>query len=135
MEEVIVAAMTPRSVLLVEDNDALRGLVADTLRNAGFSVRSLRLAAQTFDELRVSTPDVIVLDLAMPHGSLQGTEVLAQLRDDEVGRDIPVIIVSGLGDLVNADVARRLGVKAILAKPLISLNDLITTIRQIDVSP
>ena len=95
MQEVIVAAMTPRSVLLVEDNDALRGLVADTLRNAGFSVRSLALAAQTFDELRVSTPDVIVLDLGMPHGSLQGTEVLAQLRDDEVGRDIPVIIVSG----------------------------------------
>ena len=135
MQEVIVAAMTPRSVLLVEDNDALRGLVADTLRNAGFSVRSLALAAQTFDELRVSTPDVIVLDLGMPHGSLQGTEVLAELRDDEVGRDIPVIIMSGLGDLVNADVARRLGVKAILAKPLISLDDLITTIRRIDVSP
>ena len=135
MQEVIVAAMTPRSVLLVEDNDALRGLVADTLRNAGFSVRSLALAAQTFDELCVSTPDVIVLDLGMPRGSLQGTEVLAQLRDDEVGRDIPVIIVSGLGDLVNADVARRLGVKAILAKPLISLDDLITTIRRIDVSP
>jgi len=133
MQEVIVGAMTPRSVLLVEDNDALRGLVADTFRNAGFSVRSLPLAAQTLDELRVSTPDV--LDLGMPHGSLQGTEVLAQLRDDEVGRDMPVIIVSGLGDLVNADVARRLGVKAILAKPLISLDDLITTIRRIDVSP
>ena len=46
-----------------------------------------------------------------------------------------MIILSGLGDLVNRDVARRLGVKAILTKPLISLNDLITTIRQIDVSP
>jgi CheY-like chemotaxis protein len=128
-------AMSPRSVLLVEDDDALRGLVADTLRDAGFSVRSLPLAAQTFDALRVSTPDVIVLDLGMPSGSLQGTEVLAQLREDEVGRDIPVIIVSGLVDLVNPDVARRLGVKAILAKPLLSLDDLITTIRRIDVSP
>jgi DNA-binding response OmpR family regulator len=135
MEEIIAGAMWPRSVLLVEDDDELRGLVADTLREAGFSVRSLPLAAQTFDELRVSTPDVIVLDLGMPHGSLQGTEVLVQLREDEVGQDIPVIILSGLGDLVNRDVARRLGVKAILTKPLISLNDLITTIRQIDVSP
>ena len=134
MEEIIAGAMSPKSVLLVEDDDELRGLVADTLRDAGFSVRSLPLAAQTFDELRVSTPDVIVLDLKMPHGSLQGTEVLVQLRDDEVGRDIPVIILSGLGDLVNRDVARRLGVKAILAKPL-SLKDLITTIRLIDVSP
>ena len=134
MQEVIVAAMTPRSVLLVEDNDALRGLVADISATPNFQC-GRSAAAHTFDELRVSTPDVIVLDLGMPHGSLQGTEVLAQLRDDEVGRDIPVIIVSGLGDLVNADVARRLGVMAILAKPLISLDDLITTIRRIDVSP
>jgi DNA-binding response OmpR family regulator len=125
--------MSPRSVLLVEDDDTLRGLFSDTLRNAGFSVRSLPLAAQTFDALRVSTPDVIVLDLGMPRGSPQGTEVLAQLREDEVGRDIPVIIVSGFGELVNPDVARRLGVKAILAKPII-LGDLITTIRRIDVS-
>jgi PleD family two-component response regulator len=72
MEEIIAGAMWPRSVLLVEDDDELRGLVADTLRDAGFSVRSLPLAAQTFDELRVSTPDVIVLDLGMPHGSLRG---------------------------------------------------------------
>jgi CheY-like chemotaxis protein len=42
---------------------------------------------------------VIVLDLGMPRGSPQGTEVLAQLREDEVGRDIPVVIVSGFGDL------------------------------------
>ena len=124
--------MSPRSVLLVEDDDTLRGLFSDTLRNAGFSVRSLPLAAQTFDALRVSTPDVIVLDLGMPRGSPQGTEVLAQLREDEVGRDIPVIIVSGFGELVNPDVARRLGVKAILAKPLISLTDLVTAVRQID---
>jgi CheY-like chemotaxis protein len=127
--------MSPRSVLLVEDDDALRGLFSDTLRSAGFSVRSLALAAETFDALRVSTPDVIVLDLGMPRGSPQGTDVLAQLREDEVGRDIPVIIVSGFGELVNPDVAHRLGVKAILAKPLISLDDLITTIRRIDVGP
>jgi CheY-like chemotaxis protein len=124
--------MSPRSVLLVEDDDTLRGLYSDTLRDAGFSVRSLPLAAQTFDALRVSTPDVIVLDLGMPRGSPQGTEVLAQLREDEVGRDIPVIIVSGFGELVNPDVARRLGVKAILAKPLISLTDLVTAVRRID---
>lgn len=124
--------MSQKSVLLVEDDDAVRGLFADILRAAGFSVRSLPLAAQTFDALRVSTPDVIVLDLGMPRGSPQGTEVLAQLREDEVGRDIPVIIVSGFGELVNPDVARRLGVKAILAKPLISLTDLVTAVRRID---
>jgi CheY-like chemotaxis protein len=134
LEGIIAGVMSPRSVLLVEDDDTLRGLFSDTLRNAGFSVRSLPLAAQTFDALRVSTPDVIVLDLGMPRGSPQGTEVLAQLREDEVGRDIPVVIVSGFGELVNPDVARRLGVKAILAKPLLSLDDLITTIRRINVA-
>jgi CheY-like chemotaxis protein len=50
-----------------------------------------------------------------------------------VARDIPVIIVTGLADLVNLDIARRLGVNAILAKPLISLDDLVTAVRRIDV--
>jgi CheY-like chemotaxis protein len=125
-------SMSPTSVLLVEDDDALRELFEDTLRDAGFSVQSLRLAAETFAALRVSMPDVIVLDLGMPSGSLQGTEMLAQLREDEVARDIPVIIVSGVADLVNPDIARRLGVNAILAKPLISLDDLVTAVRRID---
>ena len=123
--------MPPSSVLLVEDDDAVRAFFEDALRNAGFVVRSVPLAAETFDALRNGTPDVIVLDLGMPRGSLQGMEMLTQLREVDAWREIPVVILSAFGDVVNRDVTRRLGVAAILAKPLIEVGELTRTIRQI----
>jgi DNA-binding response OmpR family regulator len=119
------------SVLLVEDDDAVRGFFEGALRSAGFSVRSIPLAAETFDALRAGIPDVIVLDLGMPRGSLQSMEMLAQLREMDEWREIPVVILSAFGDLVNRDVTRRLGVAAILAKPLIDVEELTRTIRAI----
>jgi DNA-binding response OmpR family regulator len=123
--------MPPSSVLLVEDDDAVRGFFEDALRNAGFVVRSVPLAAETFEALRHGMPDVIVLDLGMPRGSLQGMEMLTQLREIEAWRDIPVVILSAFGDVVNRDVTRRLGVASILAKPLVDVEELTRTIRQI----
>jgi DNA-binding response OmpR family regulator len=124
--------MPMSSVLLVEDDDSVRTFFEDALREAGFSVRSVPLASQTFDALRAGAPDVIVLDLGMPLGSLQGMEMLTQLRQMAPWREIPVIILSAFGDVVNRDVTRRLGVAAILAKPLVDVEELVRTIRAID---
>ena len=123
--------MPPTSVLLVEDDDAVRGLFEDTLKSAGFSVRALSLASDAFEALREGTPDVIVLDLGMPRGTLQGMEMLARLRDVETWRDIPVVILSAFGDVVNRDVTARLGVAAILGKPLVEVDELTRTIKGI----
>jgi DNA-binding response OmpR family regulator len=123
--------MPPTSVLLVEDDDAVRGLFEDTLKSAGFSVRAVSLASDTFGALREGTPDVIVLDLGMPRGTLQGMEMLARLREVDAWRDIPVVILSAFGDVVNRDVTGRLGVTAILAKPLVEVDELTRTIRRI----
>ena len=123
--------MPSTSVLLVEDDDAVRGLFEDTLKNAGFSVRALSLASEAFEALRAGTPDVIVLDLGMPRGTLQGMELLARIRDVDTWRDIPVVILSAFGDVVNRDVTARLGVTAILGKPLVEVEELTRTIRRI----
>jgi DNA-binding response OmpR family regulator len=122
--------MSSTSVLLVEDDAAVRGLFTDTLESAGLSVRAIPLAAEIFEALRVGVPDVIVLDLGMPHGSLQGMEVLARLREVEAWKNVPVIILSAFGDVVNRDVTRRLGVASVLGKPLTDLDELTRTIRE-----
>lgn len=123
--------MPPTSVLLVEDDDAVRGLFEDTLRSAGFAVKAVPLASETFEALREGTPDVIVLDLGMPRGTLQGMELLTRLREVEAWREIPVVILSAFGDVVNRDVTGRLGVAAILGKPLVQVEELTRTIRRI----
>jgi CheY-like chemotaxis protein len=121
----------PTSVLIVEDDDASRSVFEDTLRLGGFSVRAVSRAGETFDALREAIPDVIVLDLGMPPGTLQGMEMLTQLRETDAWRHIPVVILSGFGEVVNQDVTRRLGVAAVLAKPLAEVDQLPRTIRRI----
>jgi DNA-binding response OmpR family regulator len=123
--------MVRTSVLIVEDDDAIRGLFEDSLEAAGFSVRSVSRAADTFTALDSGVPDVIILDLGMPTGTLQGMEMLAQLREVDAWRQIPVVILSGFGEVVNRDVTRRLGVAAVLAKPLEDSDQLPRTIRGI----
>ena len=122
--------MVATSVLLVEDDAAVRGLFTDTLEAAGLSVRAIPLAAHIFDALREAVPDVIVLDLGMPHGSLQGMEVLARLREVDAWRNLPVVILSAFGDVVNRDVTRRLGVASVLGKPLKDVDELTRTVRE-----
>jgi DNA-binding response OmpR family regulator len=117
-------------VLLVEDDDILRPFISDVLTDAGFSVTAVRLAGSVFEVLRGMTPGVIVLDLGMPVGTLQGMELLAQLRETDTWRAVPVVILSGLGDVVNRDVTARLGVSAVMSKPLIVPDDLVDAIRR-----
>jgi DNA-binding response OmpR family regulator len=121
---------TVKSILVVEDDDLLRDFITDALTAAGFSVRSVPLAEQVPDILRSGTFDLIILDLGMPRGTVQGTEILARLREEEQWRQIPVIILSGYGDVVNRDVTAELGVKEILNKPLADFEELARSVRR-----
>jgi len=120
-----------KSILLVEDEEALRSLLTAVLEDAGFSVTAIRLAEDAPEVLRVNSPDLIVLDLAMPGGTMQGTDLLAMLREADAWKRVPVVILSGYGDVVNPDIMTRLGASAVLTKPLAEIEILPATIRAI----
>ena len=119
-----------KEVLIVEDEDNLRSLFVSSLTDAGYSVTDIRLAADAIEVLSKKIPDLILLDAVMPPGQMSGMELLARLRENDAWANVPVIIVSGIGDLINRDAATRLGVKAVLAKP-ISMSDLRTAIQDV----
>ena len=119
-----------KEVLIVEDEDNLRSLFVSSVTDAGYAVSDVRLAADALDIIRKKAPDLILLDAVMPAGQMSGMELLARLRENEAWANLPVIIVSGIGDLINRDAATRLGVKAVLAKP-ISMGDLRTAIQDV----
>jgi DNA-binding response OmpR family regulator len=119
-----------KDVLIVEDEDNLRSLFASTLADAGYTVSEVRLAADAVDVIQQKVPDLILLDAVMPPGQMSGMELLARLRENDAWAAIPVIIVSGIGDLINRDAATRLGVRAVLAKP-ISMADLRSNVEKV----
>jgi CheY-like chemotaxis protein len=88
--------VTPRSVLLVEDEDALRRVVRDLLERDGFIVYEAGDGVQALDEIDRAAPDIVVLDLNLPR--LDGYGVLSHLRSRPATRDLPVIVLTAKGD-------------------------------------
>ena len=105
-------------VLLVEDQDAVRDVYADILREAGYQVAEARLANEAEDLLWRDRPDLLLLDLNMPQGEMSGSELLARLRESLRFETLPVVIVSALADVINPDAVEGLQIAAVLQKPV-----------------
>ncbi len=83
------------SVLVVDDDEAIREVVAEVLRDEGYRVTCAENGAQALTELRKDgPPDLMLLDLMMP--VLSGWEVLEELEADERLSCIPVVVVSAM---------------------------------------
>jgi DNA-binding response OmpR family regulator len=80
-------------VLVVEDDDALRGMLDDALTTAGFRVRVAAHGAEALRLLQHEIPNVIVLDLMLPW--VNGIEVLATLRQQPHLVNVPVLVLTG----------------------------------------
>lgn len=80
-------------ILLVEDDEGSRQLLADTLRLVGYHVRTAADGLGALRALELIDPDVVVLDLGLPIAS--GFEILHELRASERTRRTPVIAISG----------------------------------------
>jgi CheY-like chemotaxis protein len=117
--------MTVRGhVLYVEDDDVIRELYAEELRSTGLIVEEERFAGNALDVLKHRRPDVILLDLGMPPGHMSGIEMLARLRDVPEWAQIPVVVLSGLSDVVNPDIMKRLNVSSVLSKTAVTGDEL-----------
>ena len=84
---------TRRSVLIVEDDRKLRELYRSALRNAGYDVAAVEDGTDALYRIEHWTPDVVVLDLALPR--LGGRDLLTELKARQDTRGIPVVIVTG----------------------------------------
>ncbi len=77
-------------VLLVEDHQAIREMIADHLRERGFAVDAVGRAEQALSAARVARMDAVVLDLGLP--DTDGMQLLESLR--ELHSELPAIIVT-----------------------------------------
>jgi two-component system chemotaxis response regulator CheY len=113
------------SVLIVEDNDDVREVLAFYIAREGYGVETARDGAEALDKMRVALPCIVVLDLAMP--GMTGVEFRhAQLADDAL-KEIPVLVCSATIDVRES--AEKLGAVAFAEKP-VEVATLMATIRE-----
>jgi two-component system C4-dicarboxylate transport response regulator DctD len=103
----------PQTVLFVDDDQALRVANAQTLELAGLSVKAHAGAEDALTGLTRDFDGVIVSDIRMPR--IDGLELLSRVR--AIDPDIPVILLTGHGDVATAVGALRDGAFDFLTKP------------------
>lgn len=103
------------SVLVVDDDTAIRSLITDLLREEGYTVDGVITGRWALNYLRnvEPRPCVILLDLMMP--DLNGWELLRTVQGDPALGDIPIVVISAMGTF---ETAKVLGARECLHKPL-----------------
>ena len=103
---------TPATILLVEDDGALRTLTARALRQSGFTVLTAATGAEMWVTLNETPVNLVVLDIMLPGTS--GFDLFRKLRRES---DIPIIFVSARGSEEDRVLGLELGADDYLAKP------------------
>jgi len=116
---------TKATILVIDDDDDIRAVLAMVLDEAGFRVVTAANGREALEHLREDPqPDVILLDLMMPE--MDGYQFRAEQQRDPALRAIPTLIVTA-GTVTSR--VEALGAEAILRKP-VSLRRLVDTIRR-----
>lgn len=119
-----------KTILLVEDEDMLRGLIKELLEIKGFSVLEAcqGLEALSLIKDRGRGVDLVLTDVVMPH--MSGSELVDRLREEHPG--LKVIFMSGYTGASNASIHRSLEMPgvAFLQKPF-RLNNLISRVEEL----
>ena len=102
-----------KTVHLVDDDEAVRRSASLILRSTGYLVKTYGSGVEVLDAAHDIAPGCILMDVRMPH--MDGLEVQAELRDR--GNSMPVIVMTGHGDVGLAVRAMKAGAIDFLEKP------------------
>lgn len=106
---------TGADILVVDDEADIRDLVSGILEDEGFNVRTASDAESALQAIRARKPNLLVLDIWMHGGGLDGLELLDLVR--QIDPDLPVVMISGHGTIETAVSAIKRGAYDFLEKP------------------
>ncbi|MEM9724959.1 MAG: sigma-54 dependent transcriptional regulator [Pseudomonadota bacterium] len=102
-------------ILIVDDEPDIRTLLSDILRDEDHDTRMADTADGALREINTRRPDLIVLDIWLQGSRMDGIEVLKHVKRDNP--DVPVLIISGHGNIEVAVAAIRQGAYDFIEKP------------------
>jgi two-component system, NtrC family, nitrogen regulation response regulator NtrX len=106
--------MSKRTVLIVDDEEGIRESLKGIFEDEGYEVLTAGSGEEALSMLKERRPDIIFLDVWLPE--MDGLEALSRMHEME--KEVPVIIISGHGNIELAVKATHLGAYDFLEKPL-----------------
>ena len=116
-------------VLVVEDDDFLRGIITRRLTKEGFNVSEAIDGKQAVRKIKELKPDIVLLDLILPE--LDGFGVLSEIKHDPRSSSIPVIILSNLGQAEDVEKGLKLGAADFLIKANFTPAEIVEKVKDI----
>ncbi|PFG63465.1 two-component system nitrogen regulation response regulator NtrX [Thioclava sp. ES.031] len=102
-------------ILIVDDEKDIRELIADILRDEGFKTRLAANSNECMDEINAQEPALMILDIWLKDSKMDGIDILKTVKRDNP--DVPVIIISGHGNIEIAVAAIKQGAYDFIEKP------------------
>lgn len=103
------------SILIVDDERDIRELIGDILKDEGFSVRLAANADECMTEINTEAPSLMILDIWLKDSRMDGIDILKTVKRDNP--DVPVVIISGHGNIEIAVAAIKQGAYDFIEKP------------------
>ena len=114
-------------ILIVDDERDIRELIADILRDEGFTTRLAGNSDECMDEINSEPPALMILDIWLKDSRMDGIDILKTVKRDNP--DIPIIIISGHGNIEIAVAAIKQGAYDFIEKPF-NIDQLTVVVRR-----
>ncbi|WP_316013180.1 sigma-54 dependent transcriptional regulator [Roseobacter sp. HKCCA0434] len=114
-------------ILIVDDESDIRELIADILEDEGHGARTARDADTCMAEMNTRAPDLMILDIWLKDSRMDGIEILKTVKRDNPS--VPVIIISGHGNIEIAVAAVKQGAYDFIEKPF-NIDKLLMTVNR-----
>ena len=102
-------------ILVVDDERDIRELICDILQDEGFSTRMAANSDECMAHLSADPPDLMILDIWLKDSNMDGIDILKTVKRDNP--DVPVVIISGHGNIEIAVAAIKQGAYDFIEKP------------------
>ncbi len=105
-------------ILVIDDDHSIRYMITRLMNKHNHEVEEAFSVGDAIDKLNANTPDIVTCDLMIAEES--GLDFIAYCKNSKDYQDLPIIVISAVGDTNIRQTPSELGVKAVLTKPFSS---------------
>ena len=116
-------------IAIIEDDAAISQMYRMKFETDGFDVRVASNGKLGVELAKSFKPDVILLDIQMPE--MNGAEALKKIRDQDINKTTPVIVLTNLGEEEAPDEIRGLGIHSYIVKANLTPRQVVEQIKNI----
>lgn len=114
-------------ILIVDDERDIRELISDILKDEGYSTRLASNSDEAMDEVTSEQPALMILDIWLKDSNMDGIDILKTVKRDYP--DVPIVIISGHGNIEIAVAAIKQGAYDFIEKPF-NIDQLMVVVRR-----